>query len=217
VTERGLPAFQDFIERLAKFIGRVKEFWQDNAPAFREAFDRIRTVVVAVWDSLKPLITAIGDLFTAIFGGTKEGGSGNAFLGFLGFAVGLIETIAAVLKPVIDLLAGFFDLLAKIANSGFVKTVLGAIGNVASGIRNTFTGASQAARTNAVTAPRSFSAGLPSVAGPTRTNVTNITINGALDREGTARDINRILNDSARRTGPTHNVVFAPCEPGHQS
>jgi hypothetical protein len=210
VTERGLPAFQDFIDRLAKFIGRVKEFWQDNAPAFREAFDRIRTVVVAVWESLKPLITAIGDLFTAIFGGVKEGGSGNAFLTFLDFAVGLIETIGAVLKPVIDLLAGFFDLLAKIANSGFVQTVVGAIGNVASGIRNTFTGVSQAASTNAVTAPRSFSAGLPSVAGPTRTNVTNITVNGATDPESTARQIRRLEQDSLRRSGPTQTLVFAP-------
>jgi hypothetical protein len=39
---------------------------------------------------------------------------------------------------------------------------------------------------------------------------TNITINGALDAEGTARQVRKILDDSVRRVGAPQSAVFAP-------
>ena len=208
IRERLEPIVRLLIETLIDLIGRFREWWERVSPAVFDAFQRVRDAVARVFEAVRPLITTVKDLFAALFGGIKEGGEGTLFTSFLNILVTVIETVASAIAFAIRQVQRFFDLLKRIAQNKVVQGFLGAVGGAVRAIGGLFgrggggsapaQDLSQQGIADRVNAARAQQ-GLPS-----------ITIQGAIDPEGTARQVRKILDDSTRRVGPTQSAVFAP-------
>jgi phage-related protein len=212
INRKGLPAFKNFIERVTGLIEKVREFWQTHGPNIKEAFDSIKTAVQNVKTQVENIYQPFQEMFGLLDENTKKDSGPNRFVLILQIIAGLLQIIGQVVERMLQPLVDFVDLIDRIAKSktfkalqDLSKLVYGPTGLGLGPGRSTPAGPSGPLVGLQGPARPVFSP----VQGPNRPNI-NITINGAMDREGTARDINRILNDSARRTGPTQNVVFTP-------
>jgi len=111
----------------------------------------------------------------------------------LGKTLGLaFEGLGKIIAGVIDTFAGFVSQLTNIYNriKGIIDFIRGAAGAVAD-----FFGSSSNSSTSSV--PKVSSVTVPKVT--QASSQTNITVNGAIDPEGTARTIVSVLNNSAAR------------------
>jgi hypothetical protein len=187
---------------------------------------------------IRPVIDGIRSAFNSVSGSLKENNQElQPFINFmkiiynfakdylapaigetLGFA---FKALGKILSGVIDQFASMVSFLTSIYNK--IKGILDAIGNAPSGIKNFFSGAtasSGASFSNASLttspAPSMPSDGMISYNPSTGLNynpnagTTNITVNGAIDPESTARQIVGLLNDSsARGTNGASGLVFA--------
>jgi len=117
---------------------------------------------------------------------------------------GAFTVLGDIVAGLINTFASFVDKITKIYNT--IKGIIDAIKSAGSAVGNFFSGASSAGTASFATAgmvsPSAFSAiddsdrRLRAFAG---TGSTNITVNGAIDPESTARQIVSILNDSQAR------------------
>lgn len=96
-----------------------------------------------------------------------------------------------IIAGVIDIFAGFVDTLNNIYDR--IVSIINAIKSVSKGVTGFFSGSSAPAPTASVAPSPSLGTFMPS------SNQTNITVNGAIDPEGTARTIVSVLNNSAAR------------------
>jgi phage-related protein len=214
------PIVRTLIETLVDLIARFRDWWQQVAPAVFDAFGRIKDAVVSVWDAIKPLITTVIDIWKAMFGGIKSGGEGNLFLSFLEGITRVIEIVAGVIRFLVNRITDLYNILLRIAQSRPIQAVLGAIGKIGGAIGGAVSrvgGIIGLAEGGIVTRPTLAMVGeggepeavIPLSKMGQMGGGTTIVINGAIDPEGTARQIRRILDDSTRRVGPSQSAVFA--------
>jgi hypothetical protein len=116
------------------------------------------------------------------------------------------KALGKIIATIIDQFANFVDNITKIYNG--IKGIIDAVKGAGSAVGNFFSGASFSGAT-APSTPMSPTPTAPSVprysyAGA---GTTNITVNGAIDSESTARQIVSILNDSSAR-GTLGSLAF---------
>jgi phage-related protein len=214
------PIVRTLIETLVDLIGRFRNWWQDVAPAVFDAFGRIKDAVVSVFDAIRPLITTVIDIYKEMFGGVKKGGGGNLFLSFLEGLTSVIEIVAGVIRFLVNRITDLYNILLRIAQSRPIQAVLGAIGKIGGAIGGAvgrvggIIGLAEGGIVTRPTLAMVGEGGEPEAVIPLSKmgqmgGGTTIVINGAIDPEGTARQIRRILDDSTRRVGPSQSAVFA--------
>jgi hypothetical protein len=212
INRKGLPAFKDFIDRVTGLIEKAREFWQTHGPQLKESFDRAKTALDATKESLQPVAQLFKDLFGEIENGTSEQSGIFTFANMIEGLTLILEGLNVAIRTFLIPFREFDRLMIRLSENPLIAKGNKAVESFINfGAGFPFKPGQFAAGPETTAQPR-IRPGLPvlgPVQGANRPNI-NITINGALDREGTARDINRILNDSARRTGATQNLVFAP-------
>jgi len=111
----------------------------------------------------------------------------------IGKTLGLaFQSLGKFIAGAIDIFADFVSTLSNIYNR--IVGIINAIKNAASAVSGFFGGGNNP---SPVTPKISASPALPRVTVPS--SQTNITVNGAIDPEGTARTIVNVLNNSAAR------------------
>lgn len=196
IVNRVIPAIQDFTSNIGEKLQPVIEFFRPILQGLRNAFNSVKDSLAENNDELQPFY----NLMKNIANFAKD--TLAPILGkILGGAFTLLGDIVAGL---INTFASFVDKITKIYNT--IKGIIDAIKGAGSAVGNFFSGASSAGTasfsTAAMVSPSAISAiddsdrRLRAFAG---TGSTNITVNGAIDPESTARQIVSILNDSSAR------------------
>lgn len=179
LVQKVIPAIADFTSNLGDKLRPVIEFLTPITNGLRSAFNSVRNSLAENSDELKPLIAlfkGIAEFAKDVLAPILSKTLGAAF-SILGKAIaGLIDGLATVVS--------FFDNLYD-----KIKRVIDISKQVASAI-NPFSSASYSPTLN-----------VPSTAGMSATQMVNnnITVNGAIDTEGTARTIVNVLNQSSAR------------------
>jgi hypothetical protein len=209
IVQRVIPAVQTFIDaiggkeglnsKFTTYIDGAKKIFIPILDGLKNAFNTIKDSVMRNKDEFSTLFNFLKDYVAPLFGGALK----IAIEG-IGIALAVIlDTVGLLIKgfeKVIGLVKGFIDISKSIG----------------SGIGGFFSGAS-------MSSPAAPSAPVPSLplapvpALPAErprfiyaSSPTNITVNGAIDTESTARQIVSILNDSsARGTLGGSGLVFA--------
>jgi hypothetical protein len=189
LVKRVIPAIADFTNNLGEKLRPVIEFLTPITDGLRKAFNTVRDSLASNSEELRPLI----DLFKGIAAFARDvlapilSKTLGAAFQVIGKAVsGLITGLASVVS--------FFDDLYN-----KIKRVIDISKQLVSNL-NPFSGASfsGASSPEAPSSPVTPS-GIPSYLNVTPVSTTNITVNGAIDSESTARQIVQILNDSNAR------------------
>jgi hypothetical protein len=206
IVERVLPAVQKFIDAVggkeglngafSTYIDAAKRVFIPILDGLKNAFNTIKDAVVRNQDEFVTLFKFLKDYVAPLFGGVLK-----VAIEGIGIALGVVlDTVGFLIKgfeKVIGLVNRFIDLSKSIG----------------SGISGLFSGASMS--TPAAPVPSTPLAPVPNLPAERprfiyANSPTNITVNGAIDTESTARQIVSILNDSsARGTLGGSGLVFA--------
>ena len=190
IVKKVIPAIADFTSNLGDKLRPVMEFLNPIINGLRSAFNSVKNSINDNSEELKPLINLFKnvaefsrDVLAPILGKTL----GKAFE-IVGAAIGgLIDGLARVVSF-------FDDLYNKIKRVIELSKQIGsALNPFSSASFETGATAPQAAPSPVM--PNEPIAAYRYVSGGT----TNITVNGAIDSESTARQIVSILNDSSAR------------------
>ena len=179
LVQKVIPAIADFTSNLGDKLRPVMEFLTPITNGLRSAFNSVRDSLSRNSEELKPLIAlfqGIAEFSRDVLAPILSKTLGAAF-SILGKAIGaLIDGLATVVS--------FFDNLYN-----KIKRVIDISKQIGSAL-NPFDNASY-----------SPSLAVPSAAGMSATQMVNnnITVNGAIDSEGTARTIVNVLNQSSAR------------------
>lgn len=179
LVQKVIPAIADFTSNLGDKLRPVMEFLTPITNGLRSAFNSVRDSLSRNSEELKPLIAlfkGIAEFSRDVLAPILSKTLGAAF-SILGKAIGgLIDGLASVVS--------FFDDLYN-----KIKRVIDISKQIGSAL-NPFDNASY-----------SPSLAVPSAAGMSATQMVNnnITVNGAIDAEGTARTIVNVLNQSSAR------------------
>jgi hypothetical protein len=208
----GLPAFEDLIDRVVGLIDKVQEFWQTHGPQIIDSFNRVKEAGVGLKDVVAEIFNNFRTLFGEIDNNTKEGSGIFTFQNWLEGTTLLIEGIGAVIQRLLSPVRQFADLINRIANNQTVQA-LSQLAEQVYGRLGIGPGAQPTA--GAPSGPLLGLQGparpvLPPVQGPNRGTINNITINGAVDPESTARQLQKLQDDAARRSGTPQSLVFTP-------
>ena len=194
IVKKVIPAIADFTSNLGDKLRPVMEFLTPIANGVRSAFNSIRDSFNNNSEELKPLINLFKniaefsrDVLAPIIGKTL----GKAFE-ILGAAIGgLIDGLARVVSF-------FDDLYNKIKRVIEISKQIGSSLNPFSSA-SFETGATSPAAPMAAPAPAMPNEPIAAYRYVGGQGTTNITVNGAIDSESTARQIVSILNDSSAR------------------
>ena len=207
-VEDVIPAIQNVANNLGGKDGlqsvfeRVRDFYEKSfgpiLAGLRAAWDKISDAFIRNKDELQPLFDAL-----KAFGEFAMTTLAPAIGKTLGGAFSLLGTI---IGKAVDAFAAMIDTANRVYNA--IKRVIDLIKSAGSAVGNFFSGASFETPTSptAPTAPTFTTAAFRQ---PTA-GTTNITVNGAIDAEGTARTIYNVLRDSAARTGNYSNLGVNP-------
>jgi len=126
----------------------------------------------------------------------------------IGETLGLaFKAFGKILEGIIDLFASFVSKVSKI------KDLIDAIKSAGSAVGNFVSGASFSPGATSPATPMTPSAPLQTPSLPryiaASAGTTNITVNGAIDSESTARQIVTILNDSSARGTLGGGLIYA--------
>jgi phage-related protein len=189
IVQKVIPAIADFTNNLGEKLRPVIEFLTPITDGLRKAFNTVRDSLASNSEELKPLLTlfkAVAEFARDVLAPILSKVLGKAFE-FIGKTIsGLISGLASVVN--------FFD---NLYNS--IKRVIDLSKQLGSKL-NPFDNASVsgASSPSAPSSPVTPS-GIPSYLNVRPVSTTNITVNGAIDSESTARQIVQILNDSNAR------------------
>ena len=206
IVNRVVPAIQDFTENIGDKLQPVLRFIQPIIAGLKSAFDSVRSSLQRNNDELRPffaLLQNIGEFARDVLAPILAKTLGGAF-----------KLLGGILAEIIDQFANLVSLITNIYNR--ITGIIDAIRGASSSVSGFFSGAS-------MSSPAAPSAPVPSLplapvpALPAErprfiyaSSPTNITVNGAIDSESTARQIVSILNDSsARGTLGGSGLVFA--------
>jgi hypothetical protein len=192
IVEKVMPALDDFgnnmMDRLQPIIKAVQPILQ----GLRNAFNTVRDSLARNNEELRPFF----NLMKAIAEFAKD------TLGpILGKTLGLaFEALGKIISGVISTFATFVNQITKIYNT--ITGIIDAIRGAGSAVGNFFSQSSMAMATPTPAPPSNnfLTPIMPSVpSGPRISYVNQVTVNGAIDSESTARQIVSILNDSSAR------------------
>jgi hypothetical protein len=191
LVQRVIPAIADFTNNLGDKLRPVIEFLTPITDGLRKAFNTVRDSLASNSEELKPLINlfkGIAEFARDVLAPILSKTLGGAFQ-IIGKAIsGLISGLASVVSF-------FDDLYNKIKRVIEISKQIGSALNPFS--NSSFsTGASSP---SAPSAPVSVTPSVPSYLNVGMKGTTNITVNGAIDGESTARQIVSILNNSSAR------------------
>jgi phage terminase small subunit len=189
IVNKVIPAISDFTSNLGEKLAPVMKIIQPIINGVRSAFNSVRnsleennTQLQPFYDFMVGIYNFAKDFLAPIIGKTL----GLAFKGLGNFIAGAI-----------DIFADFVSTLTNIYNR--IVGIINAIKSAASAVGSFFGGGSSTPSTSSYSSvPKITSApALPKVTVPS--SAMNITVNGAIDAEGTARTIVNVLNNSAAR------------------
>jgi hypothetical protein len=196
-----IPAIQDFTSNLGDKLAPVMKVIQPIINGLRSAFNSVRDSLASNNAELRPFFSLLRNIadFVVTYVAPAIGET-------LGLA---FKALGKIIATIIDQFANFVDNITKIYNG--IKGIIDAVKGAGSAVGNFFSGASFSGATSpsAPSTPMSLTPTAPSVprysyAGA---GTTNITVNGAIDSESTARQIVSILNDSSAR-GTLGSLAF---------
>lgn len=192
IVKQVIPAISDFTSNLGEKLQPVMKVIQPIINGLRSAFNSVRDALVSNNDELQPFY----GFMKSIYNFAKDY-LAPAIGETLGFA---FKAVGKIIAEVIDTFADFVDKITKIYNT--IKGIIDAIKGAGSAVGKFFSGASYetgATSPSAASAPAPIAPSVPQYVYAGMAGTTNITVNGAIDSESTARQIVSILNDSSAR------------------
>ncbi len=195
IVNRVVPAIEAFTSNIGDKLQPVVKVFGPILDGLRNAFNSVKNSLAENNDELQPFYNLIRNIasFTR-----------NTLSPILGEILGGAFTVLGkIVAGLINTFASFVDKITKIYNT--IKGIIDAIRGAGSAVGNFFSGASSSGgasfsnasfSTPAISAIDDSDRRLRAFAG---TGTTNITVNGAIDSESTARQIVSILNDSQAR------------------
>jgi len=184
IVNKVIPAIADFVDNLSENLAPIMKAIQPIINGVRNAFNSVKNSLIENNDELQPFYNFMKDIYSF---------AKNYLAPILGNTLGLAFTaLGKIIAGVIDTFAGFVSQLTAIYNriKGIIDFIRGAAGAVSD-----FFGGSSSTSTSSV--PKVSTASVPKVS--QASSQMNITVNGAIDPEGTARTIVSVLNNSAAR------------------
>jgi hypothetical protein len=185
LVKRVIPAIADFTDNLGEKLRPVIQFLTPIIDGLRRAFNTVRDSLASNSEELKPLLTlfkGIAEFARDVLAPILSKTLGKAF-----------EIIGTAISGLIDGLATVVNFFNNLYNA--IKRVIDISKQIGSSL-NPFSGASFS---GAPSTPESTTPSVPSYINAGLAGTTNITVNGAIDSESTARQIVQILNDSQAR------------------
>jgi hypothetical protein len=198
IVNKVIPAISDFTSNLGDKLAPVIRIIQPVINGLRSAFNSVRDSLKDNNEELKPfysLIKVIANFVTDYLAPAIGETLGLAF-----------KALGKIIGGIIDLFADFVDKVSKI------KNLIDAIKNAGSAVSNFISGASYSTGATSPSSPAPSTPAAPSMPRyiAASAGTTNITVNGAIDSESTARQIVSLLNDSsARGTLGGSGLIFA--------
>jgi hypothetical protein len=211
LLEQVFPAFQAYVLPIVK---QLSAFIQENfAPLLQNVFIPIVKALLQAWTTvakavknnekeLKPLL----DLFKTVFQFVKVA-LAPLLINVLGKALqvvaGIVGTLIGLFSNLVGIINSAVNAIKAVASAG--KAIGGAIGGALGFGGGRAMGGPVSARTAYVVGERGPELFVPSSSGSIIPNgmgggtTINLTVNGAIDSESTARQIIAILNDSQAR------------------
>jgi phage terminase small subunit len=206
IVNKVIPAIQDFTSNLGEKLQPVMKIIKPIIDALTYAFRTVRDSLKENSDELQPFYTLLRTVaeFVVKYVAPAIGKTlGEAFKG-----------VADIVAGVINVFAFFLDKLTAIFNK--VKAIIDFLKN--NPVTNFFTGASMSTSSGNAGFVTAGMSSTPTISAIDESDnrlrssagITNITVNGAIDPESTARQIVGLLNDSsARGTNGASGLVFA--------
>jgi len=188
------------------YIDLIKNIFQPVLEGFKFAFDRIKNAVIDNKDEFTALFKFLKDFVAPLLGGVLKlaiegiGIAMGVVIGVVGNLVSGFETLFGIVKSVVGAIQSLVNL---VKNNPVVSGISGAISSAFGGFRAA--GGSVSAGTPYVVGERGAELFVPSSSGTIVPNggmggsTINVTVNGAIDAEGTARTIVDVLNRSNAR------------------
>ena len=199
IVKNVIPAIQDFTSNLGEKLQPVMKVIQPIINGLKSAFNSVSTALKDNNDELQPFYKFMKDIYNF---------AKDYLAPIIGETLGLaFKALGKTIAGIIDVFADFVDKVSKI------KNLIDAIKNAGSAVKNFVTGASFETGAVSPNAPMAPSAPLQTPSLPryiaASTGTTNITVNGAIDSESTARQIVTILNDSSARGTLGGGLIYA--------
>jgi len=189
IVNKVIPAISDFTSNLGEKLAPVMKIIQPIINGVRSAFNSVSNSLEENNTQLQPFY----DFMVGIYNFAKD------FLApVIGKTLGLaFKSLGMFISGAIDIFADFVSNLTNIYNR--IMGIINAIKSAASAVGSFFGGGSSTpSSTTTTSVPKITSApALPKVTVPS--SQMNITVNGAIDPEGTARTIVSVMNNSAAR------------------
>jgi hypothetical protein len=190
IVKNVIPAIQDFTSNLGEKLQPVMKVIQPIINGLRSAFNSVSTALRDNNEELQPFY----NFMKAIYNFAKD-----YLAPVIGETLGLaFKALGKIIAGIIDTFADFIDKISKI------KGLIDGIASAGSAVGRFITGSSFETGAVSPSAPMAPSAPTPAAPSVPRyvyasTGNTNITVNGAIDSESTARQIVGLLNDSSAR------------------
>jgi hypothetical protein len=188
------------------YIDLIVNIFQPVLEGFKFAFNQIKAAVLANKEEFTALFKFLKDFVAPLFGGVLKlaiQGIGIA-LGVIITTVGrLIDGFQSLFGIIKSVVGAIQSLISLVSNNSAVKGIGGAISSAFGGFRAN--GGSVSPGKSYVVGERGAEMFVPSSSGTIIPNggmggsTFNITVNGAIDAEGTARTIVDVLNRSNAR------------------
>jgi hypothetical protein len=222
-----IPAVAGFIDSVGgkegltnafkTYIDLIKNIFQPVLEGFKFAFDQIKKAVIGNKDEFEALFKFLRDFVAPLLGGVLKlaiqgiGVSLGVVINVVGSLINGFQTLFNAIGNVIDRIQSMINL---VKNNAAVRGIAGLIDSAFGGFRAN--GGSVEAGKSYVVGERGAEMFVPSSNGTIVPNggmggsTINITVNGAIDAEGTARTIVDVLNRSnARGTLGANRFAFA--------
>jgi len=183
IVNQVIPAISDFTSNLGEKLQPAIKVIQPIINGLRNAFNSVKNSLAENNEELQPFY----DFMVAIFNFAKD-----YLAPFLGKVLGAAFTaLGKIISGVIDTFAGFVSTLSNIYDrfTGIINAIRSAASAVAGFFGNDNVSAPTPSRPTSPVVPRVTQS----------SSQTNITVNGAIDPEGTARTIVSVLNNSSAR------------------
>lgn len=225
VVNTVIPAVQSFIDSMggkeslttafSNVIDTLKKIFIPVLEGLKYAFDVIRDAVMRNKDEFQSLFEFLQKYVAPILGGILKiaiQGIGQAISIVINLVGNLIEGFEKVVSVISRVVAAIRGLIDLVKNNPVVQGIGGLISNAFGGFRAA--GGSVQAGKSYVVGERGAEMFVPSSNGTIIPNggnggTINITVNGAIDAEGTARTIVDVLNRSnARGTLGANRFAF---------
>lgn len=219
VVNKVIPAISDFVNSIGgeeglkgvlnTAIDIIKSIFGPVLEGFKKAFNSIKEAVMDNKTEFTALFDFLKDFVAPLLGGALKlavQGIGLALkvvINFVGDLIGGFQKLVGFIDRVID---GIKSLINLVRNNPIVRGITGAIDNAFGGARAAG-GPVMAGTTYLVGekgpelfTPNTTGSIIPNNAGKASTTI-NLTVNGAIDPEGTARTIVDVLNRATARGG----------------